>query len=87
MDALWRAAGLIEVERHAFTVQRTFASFDDYWATIVGWATVGRTIATMSLEAIAQLQELLREYLPADASGRLRCSARANAVRGRVPTP
>lgn len=87
MEALWRAAGLVEVELHELTVQRTFASFDEYWATIVGWDAVGRTIATMSPAAIAQLQDRLRASLPADDHGRMTYSARANAVQGRVPEP
>ena len=85
LEALWRDAGLIDVEGHALTVQRTFASFDEYWATIVGWDAVGRTIATMSPLAIAQLKDRLRASLPADDHGRITYRARANAVRGRVP--
>jgi SAM-dependent methyltransferase len=85
LEALWREAGLIDVELHEFTVQRTFASFDEFWAIVVGWAAVGETIATMSPEAIAQLTARLRVSLPAAADGSISVSARANAVRGRVP--
>jgi hypothetical protein len=46
---------------------------------------VGETIATMSPEAIAQLTARLRVSLPAAADGSISVSARANAVRGRVP--
>lgn len=85
MGDLWRGAGLVDVELHEFTVQRTFASFDEYWATIVGWATVGRVIANMAPEAVVQLQARLRACLPANDRGRITYSARAHAVKGRVP--
>ncbi len=85
MAALWRESGLIDVELYDITVQRTFASFDEFWAIVVGWDAVGRTIETMAPEAIAQLTARLRACLTADDSGRMTVSARANAVRGRVP--
>jgi len=85
MTALWRDAGLTDVELHEITVQRTFASFDEFWAVVVGWAAVAETMATMAPEAIAQLTARLRECLPADDRGRISYAARANAVKGRVP--
>jgi SAM-dependent methyltransferase len=85
LHELWSGAGLIDIELHDMTVSRTFASFDEFWAIIVGWAAVGEAMATMSPEAIAQLTDRLRECLPADADGRITYAARANAVKGRVP--
>ncbi len=87
MENLWRSAGLVDIELQEITVQRTFPSFDVYWATIAGWDAVGRTLATMAPEGIARLQERLRHGLPTDADGRITYSARANAVQGRVPRP
>jgi len=85
MTALWRDAGLTDVELHEITVQRTFASFDEFWAIVVGWAAVGETIATMAPEAIAQLTARLRVLLSANGDGHITYAARANAVRGSVP--
>ena len=85
LHELWREAGLIDVELRDIIVQRTFASFDEFWAIVVGWAAVGETMATMAPEAIAQLTARLRECLPADDSGRVTYEARANAVKGWVP--
>jgi SAM-dependent methyltransferase len=82
---LWRGAGLVDVEMQEFTVHRTFASFDAYWDIIAGWATIGRTLSTMSAEAIARLQDRLRKSLPADADGSMTYAATANAVKGWVP--
>jgi len=85
LEVLWHGAGLLDVELDEITVQRTFASFDEFWTIVVGWAAVGEAIATMAPEVIAQLTDRLRECLPADANGSITYAARANAVRGRVP--
>jgi SAM-dependent methyltransferase len=85
MRDLWTAAGLDAVETREITVQRTFADFDDYWATILGGPSVGRQLAAMAAEETALLKARMRGQLPADASGRITCNARANAVKGRVP--
>ena len=80
LHELWSEAGLIDVELHDITVQRTFASFDEFWAIVVGWAAVGETMATMAPEAIAQLTDRLRASLPTDDRRRITYAARANAV-------
>jgi hypothetical protein len=85
MQELWIDAGLDAVETRAITVQRTFADFDDYWATVQLGPSVGRPLAAMSRENAARLKERMRERLPADPAGRITYGARANAVKGRVP--
>ncbi|HEX8292754.1 MAG TPA: class I SAM-dependent methyltransferase [Pyrinomonadaceae bacterium] len=88
MDALrdlWTGAGLGSVETREIAVRRTFADFDDYWATVLGGPSVGRQLAAMGREDVALLKARMRALLPADADGRINCSARANAVKGRVP--
>src|SRR3954470_7995294 len=44
---LWTGAGLDGIETREITVRRTFAHFDDYWATILGGPSVGPTLAAM----------------------------------------
>lgn len=85
MEELWRGAGLEDVETREITVQRTFADFDDYWRTAKGGPSASGVLAAMSAEQEAEMVAKLRARLPADASGRITVSARANAVRGRVP--
>ena len=65
--------------------QRTFADFDDYWTTILMGPNVGPKAAAMASEELALIKARVRERLPADAMGRITYSARANAVKGRVP--
>ena len=85
MRELWTEAGLESVETRELTVQRTFADFNDYWQTILGGPSVGRQLAAKSAADMAMLQKRMRARLTADATGRITCSARANAIKGRVP--
>jgi SAM-dependent methyltransferase len=85
MRDLWTAAGMDGVETQQITVQRTFADFDDYWTTILGGPSVSSRIATMAPEDLALLKARVDARLQADATGRITCSARANAVQGRIP--
>lgn len=85
MRDLWTGAGLASVETLEINVQRTFADFDDYWTTILGGPSVGPQLAAMSPEELALLKARMSARLPADADGRIIYSARANAVKGRVP--
>jgi SAM-dependent methyltransferase len=84
MQGLWQAAGLTAIESRVFTVERSFASFDDYWATVLGGPSTSATLRDLQPQQIAELQARLRKRLPADSSGRITYSARANAIKGRV---
>lgn len=83
-EALWREAGLRDVATQAFTVQRTFASFAEYWDSAGSSNTLRGAFAEMGAEAVAALRERVRTSLGA-GEGPLTLSARANAVRGTRP--
>jgi ubiquinone/menaquinone biosynthesis C-methylase UbiE len=85
MRDLWRGAGFEAVETREITVQRTFADFEDFWEITLLGSSVAPTIAKLSAADVDRLKGQLRTQLPADAAGRITCSARANAVKGRVP--
>jgi SAM-dependent methyltransferase len=87
LRALWTGAGLVDVETHEITVQRTYANFDDYWTTILGGPSVRKAMSTMIPVQRAQLEARTRARLVADTAGRITLEARANAVKGRVPRP
>lgn len=87
MQTLWTDAGLLDVETCVIEVQRTFESFDDYFSTVKGGASVAAQIAQMSPAQLERLATLLRERLPVDPAGRITCSGVANAAKGRVPAP
>ena len=81
---LWTGAGLEAVETREITVQRTFADFDDYWTTILKGPSVSPGLAAMTPEHLAKLRYQMRVRLPPDANGQITCTARANAIKGRV---
>ncbi len=82
---LWTNAGLDSVGTREITVRRTFADFEDYWTTVLGGASVRTQLAAMAARELALLKARMRALLPSDAAGRITYSARANAVKGRVP--
>ena len=83
---LWTRAGLTNIENREISVQRTYADYDDYWATILGGPSVTRQLAAMQPSALARFRTQLRGRLPAaDEAGRLTVGARANAIVGRMP--
>ncbi len=84
MRALWSGAGLDAVETRVISAQRTFVDFEDYWATILGSPSAGRPLASMPSDALARLRARLEARLSPGQDGAIRCSAWANAVRGRV---
>jgi SAM-dependent methyltransferase len=82
---LWTCAGIDVVETRDIIVQRTFADFDDFWTiSISSWSDLP-TIAATAPNVIELLKVRVRVRLPADATGRIAYSARANAVKGRMP--
>jgi len=81
---LWNGSGLVEVETHTMTVERTFADFDDYWTTILGAPSAGPKLAAMAPDHLERLKTLMRQRLPADDLGRITYGARAHAVKGLV---
>lgn len=83
---IWEGSGLTEIETRTITVERSFTDVDEYWDIIVGGPSVGATLKALSPQDADVLRQRLRLRLPADAAGRLTYSARANAVRGRVPS-
>jgi hypothetical protein len=84
LASLWNGAGLASVATREISITRTFADYEDYWATILLAPSVGPKLRAMSAGDLAALKERLRVRLPADADGRLTCPARANAVTGQV---
>lgn len=85
MRELWSGAGLEDVETRELVVRRTFADFDDYWTTIRGGPSVGPGLAAMGSGDVEVLKSRMRGHLTADGAGRITRSARAHAVKGRVP--
>jgi ubiquinone/menaquinone biosynthesis C-methylase UbiE len=89
MDALqrlWSEAGLEGIETRVIEPQRTFANFDEFWAINMLGPVIGPTVRDLTPAKVEELRTRVRARLPADSTGRITCSARANAISGRRPT-
>jgi len=84
MQALWNDAGLVDVTTHEIVVQRTFADFESFWSIARTGPRLSASIAGMAADRREAFRSRLRERLTADADGRITCSARANAIQGKV---
>lgn len=86
MHELWVGAGLEAVETRTITIERTFANFEDFWNTSTALGSLRPVFEAMTPDELAALKARVRARLPAaDTAGRITYSARANAVKGRVP--
>jgi SAM-dependent methyltransferase len=84
LQALWADARLEAVKTCQITVHRIFTDFEDYWTAVHGGPSLSKKLASMAPKDHALLKARMQKHLAADASGRITCSARANAVMGRV---
>lgn len=85
LGELWRDAGLEAVETREIAVSRTFADFEDFWTTSLLTASLRATVTAMASDEVEQLKAHVRARMSAGVAGRIRSSARANAVKGRLP--
>ncbi|MFG6447874.1 class I SAM-dependent methyltransferase [Roseateles sp. BYS180W] len=83
LQALWTQAGLTQVQTTVFTVQRRYASVEDYWQTLLCSPSLSAELKALTPPQLKDLQARLRERLPLQADGSVLCSARAHAVKGR----
>ncbi|CAA9556205.1 MAG: hypothetical protein AVDCRST_MAG73-3299 [uncultured Thermomicrobiales bacterium] len=84
LAALFRAAGLSDVEVGAIDLPMDFRDLDDYWLphTLAGPAGPQRYVSALDDERKAALRERLRFTLPTAADGTIALIGRAWAARG-----
>lgn len=84
LAALFRSAGLGDVEVGAIDVPLGFRDLDDYWLphTMPGPAAPQRYVSALDDERKAALREQLRAVLPTAADGTIGLIGRAWTVRG-----
>lgn len=80
-EALWKEAGLLEVQTSQFTVERQFDSYEDYWNSAAHSQSMKPMFEALSTEQRELLKVNVRQRLEA-GDGPLTVSARANAIRG-----
>ena len=87
LRTLFEQAGLDQVATRSIEIEVSYQDFDDYWSAQTGLANpVVQPIRKLSERDVARLKAHLRDRLPTDRSGRIAYRARANAVKGRVPS-
>lgn len=87
LAALWRAAGLQQVEETTLDIRMEFAGFDDYWQPhLKGVAPQGVYVAGLAPEHRDALRSGIRKRLLGDKpDGPFPLRGKALAVRGTVP--
>ena len=85
LHALWATAGLHSIKTQVISVRRFFADFEEFWSTNMLIGGLAETLANVGASDAEQVKNRVRALLPPDETGRITCSARANAVLGRVP--
>src|SRR3954463_8418521 len=71
LGALWRKAGLTEVEERSLTIEQTYASFADYWTPFLkGAGPGGAYVVSISEERRRQLEVRLQKRLLGDRPDR-----------------
>ena len=83
---LWSGAGLVDVETRTITVERSFSDFEEYWVTSTNTSGAIRPILAAMTEAeIARFKDTVRASMLTGPSGAVTWTARANAIKGRLP--
>lgn len=85
LQALWRDAGLVDIDSRRITVARTFDDFESFWKIARTGPRLAAAIAGMAPADRELLRTRLRARWVPDADGRITCTAWANAIKGRVP--
>lgn len=85
LRALWKGAGLEAISTREITVERRFASFEEFWSLTTTATSLRDHFDALGPAREEVVKARVRERLPADADGRVACTARANAIQGRLP--
>ena len=86
LSALFERAGLEEVAVRFIDVTVPYRDFDDFWqAQTPSYSPATKMIAAMTESDRSRLIETVQAALPVCPDGRIEYSARANAIKARVP--
>ncbi|WP_270934545.1 class I SAM-dependent methyltransferase [Falsiroseomonas oryzae] len=87
LRALWAGAGLAGVETRAIVVRRSFAGLAEFWSHSLSGTAAAQMIEALEPAAAAALRARVEAWLDVAPDGRVTATARANMVRGLVPSP
>jgi SAM-dependent methyltransferase len=85
LSSLFRAGGLKDVRCEPIEIPTAFASFDDYWRSLLGGTGPAPSyVASLDADRRTTLARKLERTLPRGIGGTIPLTARAWAVRGTV---
>jgi SAM-dependent methyltransferase len=86
LTSMFQQAGFKEIVTRSIEVTNSFPHFDVFWqAQTPSYSPATKMIAAMLDTDRRKLAETVRAGLPVCADGRIQYSARANAIKARVP--
>lgn len=86
LGSLFERAGFEEIATRSIDVTITFPGFEDFWlAQTPSYSPTTKMIAAMTKSDRIRLIEAVRAGLPNRPDGSIEYSARANAIKARVP--
>ncbi len=86
LHAMFAAAGLTDIATTMIDVEQTYRDFDDFWdAQTPSFMPAAKAIAALPENERARLRDSVRAGLPTNTDGSVTHSARANAIKARVP--
>jgi SAM-dependent methyltransferase len=86
LGTLFARGGLKDIATRTIDVTVSIPDFDDFWrAQSAPYSPSGKVIAALSQTDREKLIDVVRARLPAGSDGSITYSARANAVKARVP--
>jgi SAM-dependent methyltransferase len=88
LQSLFEGAGLARIASRTIDVTLSFSGFDDLWRDLrPNFGPRGKIVASLSEAQRTRLIDNLRASLPAGPDGSVSCSARAHAIKARIPGP
>jgi len=87
LRVLFEKTGLIKINTRTIEIQQSFTDFDEFWSAqnALGNRFV-QAIRNMSSTDLERFKTLLRKRLRTDTSKKITYAARANAIKGSIPT-
>ena len=86
LNSLFEQAGFERIATKSIEVTLSYSDFDDFWqAQTPSYSPTTKIIAAMTKSERVRLMEAVRAGLPVRPDGKIEYSARANAIKARVP--
>jgi SAM-dependent methyltransferase len=85
LQALWSKAGIIDLDTKVIEVKRRFENFDTFWSTMLSGPSAMKRLESLSAADRATFQQRVRARVTTSDHDGVVLSARANAIKGRLP--